>query len=122
MEPAHRELLVERLAAAFGAAIDVTPVAEELPHILLPSVDLPEPWTPTPTRVLTVWENWPETRPLFYVDEHLVGETGQPPRSDHTKYLLGETWRGFSFNFAWSGADSVRAVQLWLGRFTAERS
>ena len=122
MEPADRQLLVELLAAAFGAATDVTPDGEKTPHILLPSVGLPEPWRPTPTRALTVWEDWPGTRPLFYVDERVVGETGTPPRSDHTKYLLGETWRGFSFNFGWFGDDPVRAIQLWLGRFTVEPS
>ncbi|HUP70317.1 MAG TPA: hypothetical protein VM142_10945 [Acidimicrobiales bacterium] len=116
------EVLVAQLAGAFGQAVDVTPNGEQVPHILLPAVEVPEPWRPSPARALTVWENWPGARPLFYVDERVVGESAAPPRSNHTKYLLGESWRGFSYNFAWAGDDPVRAVQFWLSRFTAERS
>lgn len=122
MEPGDREDLVDRLAAAFGDAVDLTPADGQAPHVLLPSIELPEPWTPSPTRALTVWENWPASRPQFVIDESVVGEGGEPPRSHHQIYLLGESWRGFSFTFAWSGDDPVRAVQLWLARFTAERS
>lgn len=107
---------------AFGAAVDVTPADGQAAHILLPSIELPEPWTPSPTRALTVWQEWPTSRPQFVIDEGVVGENGQPPRSHHSVYLLGESWRGFSFDFPWSGDDPVRAVQLWLARFTAERS
>jgi len=122
VDAADREVLRQRLTNAFGEAIDVTPEGEQTAHILLPAVQLPDPWTPTPTRALTLWENWPGTRPLFFVDENVVGEGGAPPRSNNTRYLLGETWRGYSFNFNWSGDDPARAVQLWLGRFTAEPS
>jgi hypothetical protein len=114
--------LVRELADAFGGALDVTPEGEGRLHVLLPAVQLPEPWSPTPTRAMTIWENWAEARPLFYVDELVVGENGEPPRSHHAAYILGESWRGFSFNFAWSGDDPVRVVQRWLGRFTAERT
>jgi hypothetical protein len=117
-----RAVLVQRLADAFGGAVDVTPAGETTPHIELPSVDLPEPWNPRPARALTVWEDWPRTRPCFYVEESVVGEGGEPPRSNHSTYLVGEAWRGFSFAFAWVGDDPVRAIQLWLGRFTAEQS
>ena len=122
MEADDRAAIVRELADAFGGAIDVTPDGESRLHVLLPAVELPEPWSPTPTRAMTIWENWPEARPLFYVDELVVGENGEPPRSNHAAYILGESWRGFSFNFAWSGDDPVRVVQLWLGRFTAERT
>jgi hypothetical protein len=114
--------LVQRLAVAFGEAVDLTPADGQTPHILLPALELPEPWSPSPSRALTVWAGWPETRPQFVIDESVVGESGEPPRSHHSVYLLGGSWRGFSFNFAWSGDDPVRAVQLWMQRFTAERS
>jgi hypothetical protein len=122
MDSGDRKALVQRLAVAFGEAADVTPADGQPPHILLPSLELPEPWRPTPTRALTVWDRWPESRPQFLIDESVVGETGEPPRSHHSAYLLGVSWRGFSFNFSWSGDDPVRAVQLWMQRFTAERS
>ena len=122
MEAGDRKLLVRRLAVAFGKATDVTPADGQAAHVLLPSIQLPKPWKPSPTRALTVWEGWPQNRPQFVVDQSVVGEAGEPPRSHHPVYLLGESWRGFSFNFAWSGDDPVRAVQLWLARFTAERS
>lgn len=122
MDAGDRQILVERLTVAFGKAVDVTPGGDQPLHVLLPAVDLPEPWKPSPTRALTVWENWPGSRPRFVVDESVVGENGEPPRSNSPVYLLGETWRGFSFNFVWSGDDPVRAVQLWLTRFVAERS
>jgi hypothetical protein len=122
VDASDREALVRRLAEAFGEALDLTPEGDQTPHILLPSVGLPDPWTPSPARALTVWESWPATRPLFFVDESVTGKGGEPPRSNHTRYLLGETWRGYSFDFSWSGDNPVRAVQLWLGRFTAEPS
>jgi hypothetical protein len=119
---AQREGLVERLALAFGGAGDVTPADDQPPHILLPKLELPAPWQPSPTRALTIWANWPEQRPQFVIDDAVVGETGEPPRSNHVVYAAGESWRGFSFNFTWSGDDPVRAVQLWMGRFIVERS
>src|SRR5438309_7012405 len=120
MNDADRKDLTRRLAVAFGKAVDVTPAEGQPAHILLPWIELPEPWTPSPTRALTVWQDWPGSRPQFVIDERVVGETGQPPRSHQAVYLLGQSWRGFSFNFAWSGDDPVRAVQVWLARFTAE--
>lgn len=122
MDGGDCKTLVQRLAVAFGDAIDVTPADGQAPHILLPTLELPEPWKPSSTRAMTVWENWPETRPQFVIDERVVGEHGEPPRSHHSVYLLGQSWRGFSFNFGWSGDDPVRAVQLWMARFLAERS
>jgi len=122
MEPGDRKLLVRRLAVAFGEAVDVTPAPDQAPHVLLPSIELPEPWKPSPTRALTVWEGWPGNRPRFVIDWNVVGEHGEPPRSNSQAYLLGTNWREFSFTFPWSGNDPVRAVQLWLARFTKERS
>lgn len=114
--------IVDRLAAAFGEAVDVTPEGVDTPHVLLPALELPEPWTPTPTRALTIWTSWPQERPEFVVDLAVVGEHGDPPRSSNEVLRLGTTWRGFSYTFQWSGDDPVRAVRLWLGRFTAERA
>jgi hypothetical protein len=122
MDAVEREGLVEQLALAFGAALDVTPADGQPPHILLPTLELPEPWTPSPTRALTIWENWPTHRPQFVIEEDVVGEGGEPPRSHHSIYAVGRSWRAFSFNFAWSGDDPVRVIQMWLARFTAERS
>jgi hypothetical protein len=114
--------IVDRLAAAFGEAVDVTPEGIEAPHVLLPALELPDPWTPTPIRALTIWTSWPQERPEFLIDLAVVGENGVPPRSSSEVLRLGTTWRGFSFSFQWSGDDPVRAVRLWLGRFTAERT
>ena len=122
MHAADREALVTGLAVSFGGAVDVTPAEGQPAHILLPSLELPDPWRPSPTRALTVWQDWPTSRPQLVVDLNVVGENGQPPRSNSDVYLLGQTWRGFSFSFPWSGDDPVRAVQLWLARFTVERS
>jgi hypothetical protein len=122
MTASDRVQLTGALAAAFGAAVDVTPADGQPAHILLPSLELPKPWTPSATRALTVWQDWPASRPQFVIDEKVLGEGGQPPRSNHAVYLLGESWRGFSFSFVWCGDDPARAVQLWLTRFTVERT
>lgn len=114
--------IVDRLAEAFGEAVDVTPAGSGVPHVLLPEVELPDPWAPSPTRALAIWNAWPAQRPEFVVDMGVVGGNGQPPRSSNQVLRLGKPWRQFSFAFAWSGDDPVRAVRLWLGRFTAERS
>ena len=122
MEAPAREALVARLALAFGRAVDVTPADGQPLHVLLPSIALPRPWMPSPTRALTIWSNWPAERPQFVVDDSVVGEGGEPPRSNHAVFAAGESWRGFSFRFGWTGDDPVRAVQMWLARFTVERS
>jgi len=114
--------IVPLLAAAFGGAEDVTPAPGQPLHVLLGQIELPEPWTPSPTRALTVWRNWPAERPQFVIDQSVQGEQGEPPRSSELVYLLGESWRSFSFGFTWSGQDSVRAIQLWMTRFVAERT
>lgn len=122
MPPNTQMSIVDRLAEAFGEAADVTPAGSEVPHILLPALELPDPWRPSPTRALTIWNAWPTRRPELVIDLAVVGESGQPPRSNNQVLRLGESWRQFSFGFPWSGDDPVRAVRLWLGRFTAERS
>jgi hypothetical protein len=121
MEATERSKILGALKRAFGGAEDANPGQEPL-RVLLPRLDLPEPWQPSSTGSMVVFEGWPQTRPLFYVEETVVGEGGEPPRSNHTVLLDGVTWRGFSFAFDWSGSDPVRAVQLWMERFTAERS
>jgi hypothetical protein len=122
MDESGRSVIVARLADAFGQARDVTPAPGQPLHVVLPEIVLPEPWTPTRTRALTVWAEWPQSRPAFYIDAAVTGETGQPPRNPNGAYLLGETWNGFSFSFAWSGEDPVRAVRIWLTRFEVERT
>ena len=117
MDAVLRQQIVERLAAAFGSARDVTPAEGQPLHILLDAIELPAPWSPSPTRALTVWDGWPQNRPTFFIDAGVTGETGQPPRNPNPTYLLGETWNAFSFSFAWVGDDPVRAVQIWLTRF-----
>jgi|SRR5579863_234645 len=114
--------IVDRLAAAFGEAVDVTPENGETPHILLPKLELPDPWTPSETSALTIWNSWPTQRPEFLIELVVVGEHGEPPTNPTEVLRLGKTWRGFSFNFTWAGDDPVRVVRMWLGRFTAERT
>ena len=121
MDAGERSDIVSRLSTAFGGAQDVTPAEDQPLHVLLPQLELPDPGTPTPTRGLTVWRNWPADRPQFVIDEGVVGENGDPPRSNDQMYLLGESWRSFSFNFNWNGTDPVRAIQLWMTRFVVER-
>lgn len=122
MDDATRAGIVARLVRAFGAARDVSPTPEQALHVLLPEIVLPDPWTPSPTRALTVWEGWPGSRPVFYIDANVTGETGAPPRNPSPTYVLGETWNAFSFSFPWVGDDPVRAVQTWLTRFEVERT
>jgi hypothetical protein len=117
MDASEREELVAKLDQAFGGATDVTPSPDHALHVLLTNLELAEPWKPSPTRALAIFGNWPTDRPLFFVDEAVVGETGQPPESHHSGYHLDESWRGFSWTFAWNGNDPVRAIQLWLNRF-----
>ncbi len=120
MDAAERSHLVSNLSSAFGGAEEVTPAADQPVHVLLPELELPNPWTPSPTRALTVWRNWPAERPQFVIDAGIVGQAGQPPRSSDLVYLVGEGWRSFSFSFDWKGDDSVCVVQIWLTRFVVE--
>jgi hypothetical protein len=122
MDAAARIDIIARLSAAFGGAQDVTPEGDQPLHVLLPQLELPDPWKPSPTRALAVWRNWPAERPLFVIDEGVVGENDEPPRSNDLVYLLGEGWRSFSFSFNWNGNDPVQVIQRWMTRFVAERS
>jgi hypothetical protein len=122
MERPERERIVGELARAFGAATDVTPTPGQPLHVLLSVLELPAPWQPSPARALTTWADWPAQRPLFFIDQAVAGESGDRPRSHGLVYQLGEPWVAFSFAFGWSGQDPVRAVQLWMTRFVAERS
>lgn len=122
MDAGVRSEIVARLSTAFGTAQDVTPTADQPLHVLLPQLELPDPWKPSPTRALTIWPNWPAERPQFVIDESVVGENGEPPRSNDLAYLLGEGWRSFSFSFNWKGDDPVQVVQRWMTRFVIERS
>jgi hypothetical protein len=122
MDASEREDLVAKLDQAFGAAKNVTPSPDHDLHVLFTSLELPDPWGPSPTRALAIFANWPTERPLFFVDETVVGETGQPPQSYHSAYHLDESWRGFSWLFTWRGTDPVRAIQLWMNRFLKERT
>jgi hypothetical protein len=121
MDAALRQDIVEELGAAFGGVEDVTPAGEQPLHVLLTAVELPGPWQPSLTRAVTIWRNWPRERPEFYIDYAVVDDQAQPPRSSSDAYVLGETWRGFSFAFPWNGDSPVLAVQRWLTRFDTER-
>jgi hypothetical protein len=122
MDAALRAEIVARLGAAFGGARDVTPAEGQPLHVFLETLGLPSNWTPRTTRALTIWNDWPNSRPTFYIDPGVRGPGGQPPRNPSDAYLLGETWRTFSFQFLWKGDDPVRAVQFWLTRFDKERA
>lgn len=122
MTPEEREALVAELAAAFGAAADVTPAEGQPLHVLLPEVELPDPWTPSPARAITVWGTTTSERPQFYIDSGVTGEDGQPPQGHSPALVAGEAWNGFSFNFTPAAGDPVRMVQQWLTRFTYQRT
>lgn len=117
MSAEDREAIVEKLARAFGRVEDVTPAESAPLNILFHKLELPDPWRPSSTRALAIFANWPSERPLFFVAEDVAGEGGEPPQSNHTAFYVGESWRGFSFSFTWSGDDPVRAIQLWMSRF-----
>ena len=120
MDAAERKEIVARLDRAFGGAEDASPSATHDLHVLLPALELPPPWSPSPTRALAIFTNWPNTRPLFYIDREVVGANGQPPQSNHEAYHLDEAWRGFSWTERPFHGDPVRAIQLWINRFVQE--
>jgi hypothetical protein len=122
MDAALREEIVAKLDRAFGGAKDASPTPSLDLHVLFTALELPPPWSPSPTRALAIFTNWPTERPLFVVDLAVVGQNGEPPRSHHEAYYLDEAWRGFSWNSPWEGEDPVRAIQLWINRFIAEPS
>ena len=113
------DAVVAELSAAFGHAIDVTPAIGQPLHVLLPSVKLPVPWSPSSARVMLRFDGWPGQRPEFWIAREVVNRDGQPPRSNSEQLVCGEVWRQFSFAFAWphERATATRAVLLWLTRF-----
>jgi hypothetical protein len=115
----ERMPIVAALAEAFGPVKDVTPDDGQPLHLVFEALALPKPWT-TPARALTRFANWPNDRPEFFVDTSVVNTAAEPPRSSSTVTVLGASWRQFSFTFPWSkeGADPVRAIQLWITRFS----
>lgn len=122
MDVSARRSIVAELAATVGGARDLSPTPEQPLHVLLPKLALPPPWRPSPAKALLRFASWPATRPEFYIDPEVVNADGVPPYSNFEQLILGETWRGFSFQFPWSGGMSAtKAVQLWLGRFQRAR-
>jgi hypothetical protein len=117
MDDTTRARIVRELRGAFGGAKDVSPDVSQPLHVLLPKLTLQPPWT-SPTRALLRFTSWPSARPEFWVDLAVVNASGTPPRSDRTDLVLGESWRGFSFNVPWIGTETAtEAVQKWLVRF-----
>jgi hypothetical protein len=117
MDPAARAAIVVELGAAFGGAKDVSAGTDAPLHVLLPTLTLQPPWT-SPARALLRFETWPTARPDFWVDMSVVNASGAAPRSDRTDLVLGQQWRGFSFNVPWVGTETpTEAVQKWLVRF-----
>lgn len=121
MDAALREAIVAKLGAAFGGARDVTPAEGQPLHVELASLELPSGWTPNPTRALTIWNDWPTSRPAYYVEPSVRGPNGEVRQNPSDSYLLGETWRTFSFSFPWKGDDPVLAVERWITLFDNER-
>ena len=123
MTPEEREVIIDELTQSFGEAKDVTPAEGQPLHVLLPAVPVRPPWSPSPTRAVLRFIGWPGARPEFYVDRSLANAAGQPPQNPHDFYLLGETWRGFSFQFPWPAGDgsATQAVLQWLNRFRLAR-
>lgn len=119
MDAALREEIVAKLGAAFGGARDITPAEGQPLHVLLEALELPSGWTPNPTRAITIWDGWPTSRPLFYVEPGISGTHALANPSD--RLVLGETWRTFSFSFIWKGDEPVLAIKRWLTIFDKER-
>jgi hypothetical protein len=119
MTGAEREAIISELTEAFGDATDVTPADGQPLHVLLPSLPVLSPWRPSPTRAVLRFVNWPRTRPEFYVDPELKDANGNPPVNPYDYYVLGRTWRGFSFQFPWPTGDgsATQSVMQWLNRF-----
>ena len=119
MDDQTRDQILAELREGFGDVKDVTPEIGQPLHVLLENLRLPAPWRPNPTRALAKFETWPEQRPLLWVDMALVNGSGEPPRSNNAQLVLGETWRQFSFNFAWPIAPlrATHAILKWLTRF-----
>jgi hypothetical protein len=117
MDADDRSKIVNELGAAFGGAEDVSPDDTQPLHVLLPALVLQPPWT-SPTRGLVRFTNWPSQKPELWVDEEVVNADGNPPRNPRTDLVLGEPWRGFSFDFPWNGTETATlAIQTWLVRF-----
>jgi hypothetical protein len=117
MDAPARKRIVKELGAAFGGAEDVTPDESQPLHVLLPKLTLQPPWT-SPTRALVRFTNWPTLRPEFWVDLSVANAAGDPPRSDRMDLVVGESWRGFSFNVPWNSTETATtAIQKWLVRF-----
>lgn len=117
MDAEERKKITDELGAAFGGAEDVTPAEDQPLHVLLPRLRLQPPWK-SPCRALLRFRNWPNERPDFWVDMDVVNGSGEPPRSPREDCVLGESWRGFSFNVPWDGSESpTLALQKWLVRF-----
>lgn len=119
MDAETRKAIVAELADAFGDAKDATPEDGQPLHVLLPTLGIPSPWKPNPARGIVKFENWPEQKPLFWIDMAVVNGEGQPPRSNNPQLVLGETWRQFSFNLPWpiDPPTATHAVLKWLTRF-----
>lgn len=122
MDAAERNEIVAKLDRAFGGAEDVSPSPTHDLHVLLTALELPPPWSPSPTRALAIFTGWPDQRPQFLIDHEVVGEGGEPPRSNGSAYHLDEPWRSFSWTERPSHGDPVRAIQLWINRFVEEKT
>lgn len=117
MDPETRVKIVVELGGAFGGAEDVTADQNQPLHVLLTNLTLLHPWT-SPTRGLVRFTNWPTQKPDFWVDLNVVNTLGNPPRNPRIDLVLGGSWRGFSFDFPWTGTETATlAVQKWLIRF-----
>jgi hypothetical protein len=119
MPTESRAAIVAELRQAFGEARDVTPGPDQPLHVLLPRLPLLPPWRPSKIRALLRFGSWPAGRPDFFIEPVVVNAQGAPPRNPYDHYILGETWRSFSFQFAWPAGDgsATQAVLQWLNRF-----
>lgn len=120
MDGVDEHPIVVELRQSFREARDVTPEGGQPLYVLLPAVDLAGPWHPSPARILLRFPGWPDQRPDFFIDHAVVNAVGEPPRSNSDQLVLGETWRQFSYGFAWppaSAPTATKAVLAWLARF-----
>jgi hypothetical protein len=114
-----RASIVAELAASFGEAVDVSPSEDQPLHVLLPKLSVLPPWSPSPTRGLVRFANWPDQKPDFWIDVGLNNAKNEEPRSSSQQLILGSPWRQFSAAVPWptEPKTATRAVQLWLNRF-----
>ena len=123
MERPERERIVEELARAFGAAIDVTPAPGQPLHVVLSTRSNSQlRGVPRPTRALTTWADWPTAKAAVLHRRGRGGRIRHPPPQPQHGLPARRALDSVQLHVPRSGQDPVRAVQYWMTRFVKERS